>query len=73
VLQVLLKRESWTLALLMATDRGEISINELDGTRRELLLKHQDERIRKLAAKLWASRATQARADVLAKYRATRF
>lgn len=69
-LDALLSREERTLALLEAAGRDEVSLVDVEQTRRDVLVKHKNEAIRKLATKLFASSGAAARKDVLAQYQA---
>jgi putative heme-binding domain-containing protein len=65
---VLLSRPAWTLSLLTAIEKGQVSTGDLDPVRLKLLADHADEAIRSRAAKLLASMSTSKRADVVAAY-----
>ncbi len=65
----LLSRETGTLAFLRAADRGEVSVADVEPTRRELLLKDRNHEIRQLAAKLFGTAGSRARQSVVAEYK----
>ncbi|MBI3865692.1 MAG: c-type cytochrome, partial [Planctomycetia bacterium] len=67
-LETLLAREDRTQALLAAAERDELSLSDVEPARRDLLLKHKQPAIRKLAERVFAGSATAARKDVLARY-----
>jgi putative heme-binding domain-containing protein len=66
---VLLSRPAWTLSLLAALEKGQLSAGDLDPVRLKLLAEHRDEAIRTRAAKLLAGSQLSRRADVVAAYR----
>jgi putative heme-binding domain-containing protein len=66
----LLSQESGTLQLLQAAVRQELSVAEIEPTRRELLLKHGNTQIRELAAALFGTTAERPRQAIVAEYRA---
>lgn len=68
-LRALLAREDRTVALFESAERGEASVAEIDSTRRELLLKHRNEKLRSFAAQLFGTQAPSPRASILADYR----
>ncbi|HTI50692.1 MAG TPA: c-type cytochrome, partial [Planctomycetaceae bacterium] len=70
VLQTLLSREPWTLTLLEAAETGDVTVTEVDPTRRQLLRKHRDPAIATLAQKLFAAVETGSRQKVLDEYAA---
>src|SRR6185436_19863148 len=71
VLQALLSRENRTLALLQAADKGEVSLAATDAARRELLLRHRNEEVRKMAEKIFGKTTHGDRAAVVESYRPT--
>jgi putative heme-binding domain-containing protein len=68
VLQTLLSRDRWTLALLEAAEAGEVTLTEVDPTRRKLLREHRDAAIATLARKLFAAVESGSRQKVLEEY-----
>ena len=66
---VLLSRPAWTMSLLAALEKGQVSAGDLDPVRLKLLAEHRDEAIRTRAAKLLAENQLSRRADVVAAYR----
>lgn len=54
VLDVLFRRDAWVKALLDAIEKKQITVAELDATRRQRLLTHKDTAIRTRAVKLFA-------------------
>jgi putative membrane-bound dehydrogenase-like protein len=68
--QALLAREDRTRAFLRAVERGAASAASLDATRRDLLLKHRNESIRQLAARLFGRDPPSPRGTVIADYKA---
>ncbi len=71
VLIGLLSREHWTRSLLETIEKEQISSNQIDPKRRELLMSHRDEAIRARAVTLFDSQAPSPRQEVLANYQAT--
>ena len=69
VVNVLLNRDDWAGQLLNAIERAEISPTEIGLPERQALLKHKEETIRTRATKLFATRASPPRTDVVGKYR----
>jgi len=67
--QAMLNRESRTLAMLQAAERGEISLAEADAAHRELLLRHRNEEVRKLAGKVFGEMTRNDRGAVIENYR----
>lgn len=70
VLETLLQREDRTRVLLEAAAREEVSLSDVEPARRDLLLKHKDEAIRKLAEQVFAGAKAGERKEVLARYQA---
>jgi putative membrane-bound dehydrogenase-like protein len=68
VLQTLLSRERWTRVLLEAADAGEVTLAEVDPTRRKLLREHRDKGIAALAQKLFSAVESGSRQKVLDEY-----
>ncbi len=66
--QALFAREDRTLALLRAAVRGEVSVAEIDLSRRDLLRTHRNAAVRELAAKLFGQDTSRPRAAVIAEY-----
>ncbi|MBI3852055.1 MAG: CehA/McbA family metallohydrolase [Verrucomicrobia bacterium] len=69
-LQALLSREGRTLALLHAAEQGQVSLAETDAARREPLLRHRNEEVRRLARKVFGDATRSDRVAVVAEYRA---
>jgi putative membrane-bound dehydrogenase-like protein len=67
LLQTLLSRDAWTLALLEGAERGDATVAEVDLTRRELLKKHRDPAVAALAQKLFSGES-KTRQKVLDDY-----
>ena len=70
LIQALLAREERTLALLKAAEQGEASVAQIELPRRDLLLNHTNEAIRKLANKLFDGQTTASRQAVVDDYQA---
>src|SRR5262249_11396777 len=68
VLDALLSREPWTLALLQADEKAGVSLTQLDSTRREMLLKHRHAPIATIAGKLFGTGRTDSLQSVVADY-----
>lgn len=66
--QAMFSRDSWTIELLRAAARGDVSLAEVDATRRDLLSRHSSSEIRDLAGQLFAAGPTVRREAVLADY-----
>ncbi len=66
---VLLSRPAWTMSLLAALEKGQLSAGDLDPVRLKLLAEHRDKTIRGRATKLLAGSQLSRRADVVAAYR----
>ncbi len=64
-----LSREPWAHDFLQRLQRGELSIAEIDATRRSRLLHHPSKRIKELAEALFHAAGNPARAEVVEKYR----
>jgi putative heme-binding domain-containing protein len=69
-LDALFAREGRTLALLEAASRDDISLADVEPTRRDVLLKHKNEAIRNLASQVFATSGTTERKAVVAQYQA---
>lgn len=67
VLELLLRREAWTLDLLRAIQSETISAASADSVTRAQLRQHSSKQVRDLAAKLFD--AGSARAEIIAKFR----
>lgn len=61
----LLSGEPGTLALLEAASRSELTVADIEPTRREVLLTSRNEKIRRLAESVFGSRETQPRRSVV--------
>ena len=68
VLTSLLSRRPWTRALLQAIQEERVASSQLNSSRRELLLNHDDEAIRDQAKTLFASQTAGTRKQALADY-----
>ncbi|MCO6454586.1 MAG: c-type cytochrome, partial [Pirellulaceae bacterium] len=68
VLDVLLRRENWTRELLAALRDGRLQAAQIDPRRRQQLLEHRLEFVRRQAAELLASTLPSGRREVLAAY-----
>ncbi len=68
-LDVLLARETGTLAFLRAAEREEISVTAIDETRRTLLIKHRNPEIAQAADKLIGRLKNSPRTQVVEQYR----
>jgi putative membrane-bound dehydrogenase-like protein len=69
-LDALLSREERILALLEAGSRDEVSLADIEPTRRDVLLKHKNAAIRRLAEQVFSASGTRGRKEVLAEYQA---
>jgi putative membrane-bound dehydrogenase-like protein len=69
VLDVLLERDDWLKALLVAVEKKQVPAPELGAVRRQRLLEHRDPAVRKRAAKAFAGAADADRQKVVAAYR----
>ncbi|MEZ6053266.1 MAG: HEAT repeat domain-containing protein [Planctomycetaceae bacterium] len=68
ILEALLARPDRTRQFLEAVKRGQASIAQLDLTQRDLLIKSEDDEVRRLADELLGDTVTASRAAVLAEY-----
>ena len=68
VLTSLLSRRPWTRALLQAIEEERVASSQLNSSRRELLVNHDDEAIRDQARTLFASQTAGTRQQALADY-----
>ncbi len=68
VLTSLLSRRPWTNALLQAIREEKVASSQLNSSRRELLMNHDDEAIRDQAKTLFATQAAGSRQQALADY-----
>ncbi|MGN6544853.1 MAG: DUF7133 domain-containing protein, partial [Aureliella sp.] len=68
VLDGLLSRDTWTRALLYSLERSQVSIAELDATRRQRLLAHADPNVKARAERLLSGMLNPDRQQVLADY-----
>ncbi len=68
VLTSLLSRRHWTRALLQAIREERVASSQLNSSRRELLMNHDDEAIRDQAKSIFASRTAGTRQQALADY-----
>jgi len=69
VLDVLLSRDAWRERLFTAIEAQVILPQEFDATRRQRLLDHKSESVRKQAAKLFAGTVNADRQQVIERYR----
>lgn len=69
ILDLLLSRPKWTEKLTSALDSGKVPVNDLDATRRQVLLDHPDAEVRSTAARLFSGATSANRARVLSEYR----
>lgn len=63
-----LSRESWAFDLIQRLDRSELSVSSLDAAGRTRLLKHDSERVRKIAERLLSSDSSPGRNQVVEEY-----
>ena len=70
-LNELLSREAWAFALVGLVERGQISPNAFDATRRERLLRHSSARVKQAAATALNSGDHSTRAKVIEDFRPT--
>lgn len=70
VIDVLLAREDRTKALLEAAERGEVSLAQLDASRRQRLLAHASESIRSGAARILGQISSASRSSINDEYKA---
>jgi putative membrane-bound dehydrogenase-like protein len=68
VLDLLPGRPAWLARLLTALEKNEISPGRLDAARRQRLLTHKDEKVRKRAAKIFAVAGSRDRQKVLKEH-----
>jgi len=68
-LDELLAREPWSFELAERLARGDLSLNALDATRRNRLLRHASARVRETATKALAGEGTSSRAEVVESFR----
>ncbi|MCS6975753.1 MAG: neutral/alkaline non-lysosomal ceramidase N-terminal domain-containing protein [Gemmatales bacterium] len=68
-LDLLLSRPKWVKELIAALVSGKVSVNDLDATRRQILLDHPDAEVRSTAARIFSGPSSADRAKVLAEYR----
>jgi putative heme-binding domain-containing protein len=69
VLNELLSREAWAFALAGFVERGKISPNAFDATRRERLLRHSSARVKQTATKALNAGERSTRAKVTEEFR----
>lgn len=69
-LETLLSREDLALSLLEAAGRNEVSVSDVDSTRREFLLKSRSEQLRKLAQEVFGDAVDRSRRAVVTEYQA---
>jgi putative membrane-bound dehydrogenase-like protein len=70
VLDMLLKREAWTVALLDALERRGVQQAEIDAARRQQLLAYRSRAVRERAEQLFAGGLDPDRAKIIAQYQA---
>jgi putative membrane-bound dehydrogenase-like protein len=68
-LDTLLGRDAWLRLLLQAVEKNEVPASQFDARRRQRLLTHTDEAVRKRAEKLFAGAANADRRKVLEEYK----
>jgi putative heme-binding domain-containing protein len=68
VVATLSARPAWAAALLDAVSSGQVPAAHIDPTRRALLLKHRDPKVRARAAELLGEAARTPRSEVVARY-----
>lgn len=68
ILDLLLGRPAWRDRLLAAVEKNEVTPGQIDAARRQRLLTHKDEKVRKRAAALFTDAASADRRKVLAAY-----
>jgi putative membrane-bound dehydrogenase-like protein len=69
VLDALLRRDAWARRLLAALEEKAVRPGEVDAARRELLLRHKDPELRRLARQLLSGGSDPDRKKVLDAYR----
>jgi putative heme-binding domain-containing protein len=68
VLDELLGREAWTIALLTAIEQGRVAASGLDATRRARVARHPSARVREIAARVVSTGPSGDRARVIAEF-----
>jgi putative membrane-bound dehydrogenase-like protein len=68
ILQTLLTRPAWTVALLDAVDAGTLTAGDFSAAARERLTSSQDDAVRKRSAKLFGASLSSDRTALVAKY-----
>lgn len=68
VIDILLSRERWTLALLQAIEAGEVAANELGATNRNRLILHRSATVRRLASQLIHESTPAERQETIARF-----
>lgn len=68
ILDLLLSRPKWTQKLTSALASGKVPANDLDATRRQVLLDHPDAEVRSTAVRLFSGPTSADRARVLSEY-----
>ncbi len=63
-----ISREPWAFDLVKRLERSEVSVSSLDTALRSRLLKHDSERIRRLASQLFSSSTSASRSKVVEEY-----
>ncbi len=69
ILDLLLSRPKWTEKLTSALASGKVPVNDLDATRRQVLLDHPEAEVRSTATRLFSGPTSADRARVLSEYR----
>ncbi|MDA7888428.1 c-type cytochrome [Akkermansiaceae bacterium] len=69
IIDALLQRKLWTLATLDALEKGQISPNDFDQTRKQQLLTHKDNDIRKTAERVFKKSPVSKRKEHLDSFR----
>src|SRR5207302_397263 len=69
ILEQMLGREAWALALLQSVEHGQIAAVDLEAAHRNRLLKHASENVRSLAAKVFAATSNPDRQHVIESFR----
>jgi len=70
ILDIMLRRKNWTLAALTALEKGTISRNDFDTSRKQLLLTHKDPTIKKAAKLALQAVSATTRKDQIKPFRA---
>jgi putative membrane-bound dehydrogenase-like protein len=68
IVNLLISRENWTLALLDAMKRNKVQPNEIALADRQQLLASQSDNIKKLAAEVFPAQPASSRTEIIRKY-----